>query len=227
MAASPATICPMDTTELIKKAMEAVKAAGVPKELQATALELAVSDLRGSRPDKAHDRSGPQRARPSATKKPRSRKPSKSRSSTDLNNTVLSTVPDEAAFFGAIEKETGVSRRDLADVFHIENGRLEIKVASRNLGDNKKAQTKTVTALLAGAVFAGTSERKVSFEEVNKVCENKHCFDSSNAASSIKSTPGFSTIGSGRTQAVVTKSGWQKEFSNAVGRVLGKPEADS
>jgi hypothetical protein len=138
---------------------------------------------------------------------------------------VLSRIPDETTFFKSIEKETGVSTTDLSDVFHIEDARLELKVASKDLGANKRAQAQTVTALLAGAVFAGTTERKLSFTEINSVCRAKHCFDSANSATSIKTTPGFGSIGSSKDQVVVTKNGWQKAFAVAARRVLGKPES--
>ena len=221
----------MDTGELLKAAMEAVKAAGVPKELQATALELAVADLRAS--------SGSRGASPAA-KQPRAAKatstgatngaakraaPRKKSAATSPEHAVLQRVPDETSFFKAIEKETGVSLQDLGDIFHIDGGSLELKVPSRSLGANKRAQTQTVAALLAGAVFAGTSERRLSFSEVNLVCDAKHCFDSANSASSIKATPGFSSIGAGKAQVLVTRSGWQDAFAAATRRVLGKAES--
>lgn len=216
----------MDTAELLKAAMDAVKAAGVPKELQAAALELAVADLRaGSGSSK---RSGNAKAKGTSagtTRTPAKRSASRRKTADPApEDAVLAGLPDEAAFFRAIEKETGVSQQDLGDIFHIEAGRLELKVPSRSLGANKRAQTQTVAALLAGAVFAGTSERRLSFGEINVVCNANHCFDSANSASSIRSTPGFSSVGTGKAQVLVTRSGWQEEFAAAAMRVLGKPE---
>lgn len=210
--------------------MEAVKAAGVPKELQAAALELAVADLRASA---ASGKKGPAAATkrtraPGGASKAGTKRPApRQRPDSATEDSVLSRLPDESTFLKAIEKETGVSTKDLADIFHIDDGRLELKIASKSLGANKRAQTQTVTALLAGAVFAGTSERKLSFGEINRVCDAKHCFDSGNAAASIKATPGYSSLGAGKAQAIVTKSGWQDEFAKASRRVLGKPEPKS
>lgn len=217
----------VDTTELLKAAMDAVRAAGVPKELQGAALELAVADLRahGTRVKAGGGAPPTKREAPgSAGTRPRKTAATAPRHDSATEEGVLSHIPADASFFKAIEKETGVSTTDLSDIFHVDDGRLELKVPSKDLGTNKRAQTQTVTALLGGAIFAGTSQRKLPFSEINRVCDAKHCFDSSNAASSIKGTPGFSAVGSGRAQALVTKSGWHDEFARAARRALRKPE---
>jgi hypothetical protein len=219
----------MDTTDLLKQAMAAVKAADIPEELQATALQLAVADLRRAGEQSRKDAGKSARRGATVMTKP-PRTPSKRQASPRTGATegpqdgVLARVPDEASFFSAIEKETGVAVADLQDIFHVDDGRLAVKVASKDLGASKKAMAQTVTALLGGAIFAGTSERKLPFSEINGVCDAKHCFDSANAAANIKSTPGFSSIGSRRNQVLLTKSGWQGEFAKASKRVLGKLE---
>jgi hypothetical protein len=219
----------MDTTNLLKEAMAAVKAAGIPDALQATALQLAVADLRSTEEQPITNASkGKTSRKPAPTKS--ERKPSKRTSAvrkstpTASNDCILSQIPDGSKFFSAIEKETGVPVSDLHDIFHVDIGRLELKVASKDLGKSKKAMSQTVTALLGGVIFSGTQSRKISFDEINAVCKDKHCFDSANAAANIKSTPGFSSVGSQRSQVLLTKSGWQNEFAKAVNRVLGKIE---
>lgn len=207
--------------------MEAVKAAGVPKELQATALELAVADLRAGRvPGKKAVAEKPTPVPSSNRSSKAAKKPSSGRANTEAATapSVLSRISDESTFFKGIENETRVPSSDLADIFHIDGGNVELKVPSRSLGANKRAQTQTLTALIAGAVFGGTKERKLPFGDIKAVCVAKNCFDSANSASSIKATPGFSTVGSGRAQSVVTRSGWQDEFARAARRVLGRAE---
>lgn len=222
----------VDTTELLKQAMAAVKEAGVPEPLQAVALQLAVEDLRGGdgqsraqRPRRGSGAGGGSAPAKQSSRASTKRAPSK-RSGSDVSvESILSNLPDESSLFKAIEKETSVPVGDLQDVFHIEDGHLNLKVASKELGTNKKASTQTVTALLGGVVFAGTDKRQLPFSEINAYCTAKHCFDSANSASYIKATPGFSSVGSRRTQELVTRTGWQNEFAKATRRVLGKAEA--
>lgn len=222
----------MDTTELLKRAMAAVKEAGVPEQLQAMALQLAVEDLRASdgnppvrnTPTPLSTDEGGRRTTTKRTTRPVAKRVAAAESAATA---VLASVPDEAIFFKAIEKETSVTAADLGDIFHIEGGLLSLKVASKELGKNNKASTQTVTALLGGAVFAGTGTRKLAFGEINNVCTAKHCFDSANSAAYIKSTPGFASVGARREQALVSRNGWQNEFAKATRRVLGKPEPTS
>lgn len=139
---------------------------------------------------------------------------------------ILATMPDEATLFKAIEKETSVPVGELSDIFHLENGRLEIKVAAKDLGTGSLSGTRTITALLAGAVFGGTSHRKLMFSEIHDVCRAKHFFDPhGNASKFVKGTSGIAAVGAGLTLAVTPVRGWQDEFVKAVDRVLKKPVA--
>lgn len=208
-----------DTVELLKRSMAAVAEANVPAELRAVALQIAAVDLRRAGPAVPGERA----ERSSARSRSGSSRPAVARS-TSFDAAILNNIPDEREFFAAIENETGVVVSDLCDIFHIEDATLGLKVSSKSLGGNRRAQMQTVTALLAGAVFAGTPERKLSFSEINQVCQAKHCFDPKHAAENIKETAGFGSVGAGKSQAVVTKGGWQDAFAAAARRVLGRPD---
>ncbi len=139
---------------------------------------------------------------------------------------VLSQMPDEDEFFAAVSNETGVKEQDLRDVFHVADGELQLKVPGKDLGDNNKAATITVTALLAGAVFAGTDHKSLPIIEVHDICRAKRCYGESNASKYVKATPNFASISNGRSGALTHKSGWQGEFARAVAVALGKSEDD-
>lgn len=218
----------MDTTEALKRAMQALRDAAIPESLWPTALPLALEDLRsGGAPAGAATKPHAPAPLPPAGKVSKS-KPKKSNgtprqatAAAASTPSVLAGIPDEQTFFSSIEKETGASVTDLSDIFHIENGQLQLKVAAKDLGTGPKHGTQTITALLGGAVFAGTSHRKLPFAEIHEVCKAKHFFNQANAASYIKGTPGFSAVTN--PLALTTKSGWQVEFIKTINRVLKKP----
>ncbi len=210
----------MDVGELLKEAWKAVEISGVPKELQAVAFSTAVEMLRDTRelPDaaqvKTRDASGKQ-----ATPK-KVRRSSPPRASSSDEGSALPNVGTQADFFRRVAKETNVTVEALGDIFHVENGSLELKVASKDLGSTKKSQMQTIAVIVAGAYFAGTETPKVPFAAIYPIFKSKRCFDQANAATYLKSLPGFSALGNGSSQHLSTKSGWHAEFAKAVGRVL-------
>lgn len=215
----------MDTAEALKLAMAAIKEAGIPESLWPTALPLALDDLRGKHaasPAKPpHDKPAKaSKANKTATK---SAKSSPRPTAAPAGDAVLATIPDETTFFKSIEKETGVPVSDLADVFHVDAGKLEFKLASKDLGTGSKQGTQSITALLGGAVFAGTTHRKLPFVEIHEMCKARHFFNSGNASAFIKGTTGFAAVGSGPSLSLTTTSGWQDAFEKAINKALKKP----
>lgn len=143
----------MDTAEALKQAMKALRDAEIPPELWETALPLALADIRGGIPEPrgssgdaaaSSERTSSKKARTARKGTPRRSTP-KATPHDEL--TVLVNLPDEAALFQKIEAETGVSKTDLADLFHVEAGRVELKVPGPQLGKNTKAATMTIAAL--------------------------------------------------------------------------------
>ncbi len=221
----------METATLLKKAWEVVVESGVPEHMQDAAFKAAIDQLSsapgggGSPPPPVADEGtpGPRKAA-AAKKRTTAMKQSASSNGGSSPDAVVKQMPDEDEFFAAVSKETGVSEQDLCDVFHVADGELQLKVAGKDLGDNNKAATMTVVALLAGAVFAGTDHKSLPISEVHDVCRTKRCHGETNASKYVKATPNFASIGNGPSSALTHKSGWQGEFARAVAVALGKSE---
>ena len=219
----------MDTAEALKRAMQALRDADIPQELWETALPLALADIRGATaapppvtPPPASG-SGPLPRKAAASKKARAPRGGARASSATDEPSILIDLPDEGTLFKKVEAETGVTASDLSDLFHIESGRVQIKVPGRQLGANGKAGTITIAGLLAGLVFAGTQHRKLPFREINEHCKAKNVFHDKNSSTYIKATPGFAAVGPAGALYLTTKTGWQDEFARAAGRALNKP----
>jgi hypothetical protein len=216
----------MDTTEVMKLAMQALRDSGVPKDLWPTALPLAIADLRrGEGPAVHATQTAPANPSPPTPAKVNAKKKNSGRPAAPAaaaGPAVLSSLPGEDEFLKRLEKETGVSIADLADIFHIDNGKLDFKVASKDLGPGPKPGTQTIAALLGGAVFAGTDHRKLPFSEINTKAKERNLYNPGNSATFIKTTPGFAAVGTGPGLSLTTKNGWQAAFVTAAKRVLKK-----
>lgn len=208
------------TAELLEQAWTAVESSGIPESLWPTAFPLAFADLQAATGGSSGPSTGGKDS--SGTRK----RATKKSSSNPSGSPVLSNLPDQDELFERIAAETDVSVKDLGDVFHVTDGELHLKVAAKNLGDNTKASVMTVTSLLAGVVFAGTDHKSLPINEVHDVCRTKRCFHEKNASRYVQATPSVATVGSLRALEITHKSGWQVEFANAVGRVLGTSGAD-
>jgi hypothetical protein len=194
---------------------------GVPPDVQGIALKAAVDDIRGASDTLADG------TQATGTPEPAKRKATPPRTAPSAkggSQAILGDVGDADAFFAAIAHETDVDEQDLRDVFHVEDGAVELKVPAKNLGTNSKAKTMTIAALLGGAVFAGTSHSRLPFKDIHAVCKAKKCYDQANAATNIKATPDFAAVGSGIAQALTHKSGWERAFATAVARALLKDD---
>lgn len=214
----------MDTAEALKKAMQALRDADIPQDLWDTALPLALADIRGGTPGKdPGSANSTGRARKSTAQKKGSASRSPARTSAAAEEpAVLAGLPDDDTLFKAIAAETGVSETDLADLFHIEGGRVQLKTPGRQLGSNSKAATMTIAALLGGLTFGGTDHRKLPFKEINEFLKAKNVFHEKNASTYIKATPGFASVANGRVLFLTTKTGWASAFANAAAQALGK-----
>jgi hypothetical protein len=223
----------MDTAEALKQAMQAVRDAEIPEELWSTALPLALADLRGSTSGGSARPAG--ESTPPLTPSPaparRATKGTARRNGTssagDSEVGIFESAATDDGFLERVAHRTGTQLEDLKDVFHVENGGLHLKVVPRNLGANDKAKTMTVTALMGGAVFAGTDVPSIPFSEIHDVCKTMRCFSTKHAAEYIRETDGFGSIGSGKASSLTHKTGWEAEFAKAVDRTLGKGDSES
>jgi hypothetical protein len=228
-----------DITSHVQQTMTALRDGGVPESLWPTAFPLVFEVVLNGAPAASHTQSdshlslaakkdppddapASKKAVKSKTKRIGAVRQAPARSGAEPG--VLSSLPDQETLFASIERETTVPVEDLRDVFHVENGQLEIKVPSRDLGPNSKVIHETMTSLLAGVVFAGTTH-KLPTAEITQMCDRKRVADKNgNAARFIKGTTGVAAVGTGRAQSLTPVRGWQDEFKKAVDRVLKRGE---
>lgn len=210
------------TVELLARAWAAVESSGIPESLWPAAFPLAFAEVRGDTSGARPSGSGASTGDNGAT----GRTKKASSGSGTSGSPVLADLPNQEELFERIAAETDVSVEDLADVFYVTDGKLHLKVASKDLGDNTRASVMTVTSLLTGVVFAGTDHKSLPINEVHDVCRLKRCFHEKNASRYVQATPSVATFGSSRAVEITHKSGWQDEFANAVGRVFPKGDGD-
>jgi hypothetical protein len=209
----------MEVDELMRRAWEAVKKAGVPEGLQEAAFKEAVVLLRDEESGVKRPVDEPQR-RPTATRRKTARKSTASAAESQHDEHV--PAPDEATFFSRLADESGVDEQDLRDIMQVTKDRkVHITVATRSLGSSKAEQAKSVIALVGAARAIGLEEDPVDAEAVRQEAKRKRCFDKNNfAGKSLTPMKGFNA-GSNRTEIVLT-SKWVDEFKDAVDKAHGR-----
>jgi hypothetical protein len=209
----------METSELLRRAWEAVQESGVPESIHEAAFAQAVADLRASEtpasiPANSHGRDG--------KTKPRSRR---SESTADAGSTEVVAV-DEATFFARLAEESGVEERDLRDVLALSGDKVLVTPPTRELGFSTAAQAKTVIPLVAGARAFGLAERPVDAGAVRAELARKNCYQERKFAERhLGPLRGFNAGAS--SSQIVTTSKWVAEFTAAINRVLGRPEIEA
>lgn len=210
------TVVIVDVNELIQKAWEAVKKAGVPEPVQGLAFKEAIDFLRDDDGDPGAEKRSPER-------RPRKRAGAKGtadKSRVSEGESETANV-DEAEFFQTLASESGVDENRLRDCLQLtSSGTVHVTPPSRQLGDSKRAQAQTVVALVSGARSRGLGENPVNAEAVHAEIKRKHAWDKNNFSNKhLGPMKGFNA-GSDRTQIVLT-SKWVDEFKAAVDLVLG------
>jgi hypothetical protein len=202
----------VDTSDLLRRAWEAVKESGVPESMQEVAFSEAVADLRyGKGSKRPKSRSGHTQA-----KKVRTEISTKAAAPSEADSSEV----DEAGFFAALSKESGVDEKDLRDVLSISGATVNVTPPSRELGSNTSEQAKTVIAIVAGARSFGLGERPVEAKAVRAELDRKRCYQPKKfAARHLGGLRGFNF--GARPTEIVTTSKWVGEFTAAVHRALG------
>ena len=210
----------MDTSELLRKAWEAVEKSGVPEALHDVAFREAVEDLRSAEAALSESGGGAQESGRTEAVKKRGRRPSLSKGTTGDGD--AQAIIDEETFFSQLASESGVAESDLRDVFSFSaDGTVAVTTPTKDLGDSIVEQAKNVIALVAGARGVGIGERPVDAEVVRTELKRKRCFQSNNFASKhLGPMKGFNA-GSTRTQIVLT-SKWIGEFKGGIDQALGR-----
>lgn len=216
----------MDTSELLRRAWEAVEKSGVPESLHEAAFREAVEDIRAT--EGGGSSSGTQGAGASG-RAPRGRRKSSSKPKGSSKATSAEkTAPDvdEDTFFANLSHQSGVSEADLRDVLSLSGGNVHITQPTRKLGSTRADQAKISIALVAGGRAFGLDERPVDANAVRRELERKGCYDPNNfAVKHLGPLRGFNA-GANRTQ-IVTTSNWVKEFTDAIEQALERNKDES
>lgn len=205
----------MDTSDLLKRAWEAVGSAGLPEHLQETAFREAVADLRGQagRPPDLAGQQDISRPRGSAG----------SRDAVGAAGSASGRGDSGDDFFSRLVHETGADEDDLRHVLELvdtqEGQVVQVVQPARLLGSNKAEQTRTVVALVGGGRRAGLGEDPVSADAVRAECKRKSCFDG-NFAAHIDRLEGFTLPD--RSRLALSGTRWVPAFNAAVDRLNGR-----
>lgn len=214
----------MKTSELLRRAWEAVQESGVPESIQAAAFAAAA----------AHERQLAADVRPDERPAPRSRngrKGGKRKQQTSASLTTADAIDDqpaavdEGAFFAKLSSESSVDESDLRDVLSLSNGTVHVTPPTRKLGTSTTEQARHVIALVAGARSFGLGERPVDADAVRTELDRKRCYQRNHFAERhLGALRGFNA-GANQSE-IVTTSKWVDEFAAAVNFALSRTSND-
>jgi hypothetical protein len=211
---------PMETSELLRRAWEAVKESGVPESLQEAAFHEAVEDLRAQ--NEGSPAKSPQKGKQDGPARKRS---ARARKQPKADGDEAATV-DEGTFFSRLADESGVAETDLRDVLALDGSTVHVTPATRKLGGSKSEGARSVTALVAGARAFGLGEEPINAIAVHDELKRKRLWDANNfAGKHLGALDGFNQ-GGNRTELVTTTK-WVGEFGAAVNQALGRTEDES
>jgi hypothetical protein len=206
----------MDTSDLLKRAWEAVEASGVPEFLQEVAFREAVEHLRAESDTPVGAGSG----HSDGDGNVKTRKKTTGRKQPAANSNADAPV-DEDTFFSRLAEESGVDETDLRDVLALSGNTVHVTPATRKLGDSRAQGARNVTALVAGAKAFGLGEDPVDAIAVHDELKRKNLWDPNNfAGNHLGALAGFNQ-GANRTE-IRTTSKWDKDFTDAVDQALGR-----
>jgi hypothetical protein len=219
----------MEVEELLRRAKEAVEAAGIPEALQETAFKEAIAILRSPDGEQTAAAKPDAAARSDTAKRGGAKRTTPKRSAAKAAAPKAGAKPidlDEKEFFDRLAKESGVPQADLRDVLHLSatDGQVQVIPATKDLGSNLSEQAKTVTVLVAGARSIG--ERPVDAAAVRAEVRRKNCYDAPNySGKHLGRLKGFKA---GSRGEILLTSKWVDEFVAAANKALGrKPEPGS
>jgi len=210
----------MNIEELMAKAWAAVQKSGIPDSLHEVAFKEAVDYLRAEESgangrDSGAERSGSSSETPKAKTK-------RSRSKPELAQPAETVSIDKEEFFSRLVHETDVPDQDLRDILELGGGgAVHVTVATKDHGDSRSEQARTVVALVAGARHAGLGEDPINGTVVREEVKRKRCFDTNNySAKALGQLKGFNP--GGQRNQIVTTSKWVEDFKAAVDQAHGR-----
>lgn len=197
----------MDAGEVLKRAWEAVQAAGLPESLQLKGFELAVEMLSASNGGGTTVKLREEEEGGGADASPRRK--AKTNGGPPIEK---------------IAHESGIDADALEGVIHFDaDGAPHVTGPARRLGRNTSEQARTVALLVTAARSLAMDEVNVSAKVVREECTRLKCFDQSNFGKHTGTTPGVTTIGDGQSRTFKLKSGDAgfTPLKQAVDRVRG------
>lgn len=212
----------METSELLRRAWQAVEKSGVPESMHAVALQAAVEDIRaleGGGSSETRGSGGTSGRGASGRSKTRSNR-TRSKGASEQSEV---EVVSEDTFFQVLAHESGVDEADLRDVLGLSGDKVHVTPPTRVLGGTKAHQARTITALVAGARAFGLGERPIDARAVRAEVKRKNAYDEANyAAKHLGELQGFNR--GGTSAEMVTTSRWDRDFAAAVNQALGRAE---
>lgn len=116
-------------------------------------------------------------------------------------------------------RSNAVSKEQLNQVFHIQEGKVEV-IAAQSPGASKKVQTVNAYILAGLRAFLETGEAKFSDNDARDTCKSLGCYDQANHAAYLK--------GKGNSLSGSKNSGWMLTSpGQAAGAILVKAIAGS
>lgn len=180
----------METESILRQAVAAVEAAGVPDDLRAEAFRSAIALLSGAGAASASPLTNPGRA-PRKAGSPSKTKPVAQPASPAEE---LST----ADFLSKFEKESGIGRDLLERVFYLKSGIPQINLTQRQLGSSKAEQSKVVCFALTAAYHFGLDVEEPLVSAIQAECRRIKCFDQANFANQARNAQGVTMVGPAR-----------------------------
>lgn len=210
----------MKVDELLRRAWEAVELSGIPDPHKGIALKEAVALLRSNQELPDDGLSDTQRTRTSNEK--RNTDGQRRRLAPDALH-ATAQFPDRQTFFGKLAHESGIAEGDLSDLLNLtDDGKVQILVATKDLGKSLAEQARTSIVLVASARAKGLDENPVNAEAVREEMRRKHCYSQPNFA--VKHLGPLKGFNAGSSPAeILLSSKWLNEFAAAVARSQGSP----
>ncbi|MDV8024464.1 hypothetical protein [Rhodococcus sp. IEGM 1330] len=192
----------MDASEALKKAWEAVEAAGVPDSLHEVAFSRALDlilgpPITGAKPEVPHTVPHAQPVSPAQENKP------PSSASGELS---------EDAFYVKMSEGTGVGKEILERLVHIDKGAPHLLIKGPQLPKNVAQAQKLITLVIIVSYHYFTGEVEIAFSHARKECEEYNVMDN-NYNRNVDRIENFISTGTGQNKKVKIRRALLDSFS--------------
>lgn len=216
----------MEVSETLKKAWAAVEDADLPEMIHGTAFKEAVRLLA---PPPAIAAAAPMNPLPAAHLGSQTGKASSQTGSNGAsgsggrgpNGDGSKIAATEAELFEKVEQQTGVSKENLSDIVHLDDGVLKVSIPGIKLGKNNAEKTRAIAQIFTIVRGFGLDEKETSLELVRAEAQRLKCYDQANFSSQVRVLSGYLITGKGTNRRIRAKSGGIEAFATLVEKLLG------